>query len=103
MNKTEVAKLLTFASTFDSRTVSVETVEAWHLVLAEVQSDLAFDAVKQHLASSDQYLMPAHIRNAVAIRSGGNVPASSSSRYCQSHWYPIGECPKCGDCEQTDG
>lgn len=103
MNKTEVARLLTFASTFDSRTVSVETVEAWHLVLAEVPSELALDAVRQHFTTSDKYLMPAHVRNAVSQLNSGNALASSSSRYCQSHWYPIGQCPKCGDCEHTDG
>ena len=96
MNKTEVAKLLTLVSAFDSRTVGIDTVEAWYPILEDVKVDEAVTVVRNHFATSTAYLMPAHITAGVEKLSGPKKLASDISFYCQHHW-PVGECPKCGD------
>jgi hypothetical protein len=61
MNKTEVAKLLTMASAIDNRTVGVETVEAWYMVMGDLDFDDATTAMFTHFRSSTDYLTPRQI------------------------------------------
>lgn len=61
MNKTEVAKLLTMASAIDNRTVGVETVEAWFLVIGDLDFDDATTAMFSHFRSTTDYLTPRQI------------------------------------------
>lgn len=91
MIRSEVAKLLTLVSTFDSRTVGIDTVEAWHSILEPVDYQTAVEAVRKHFATSTAYLMPAHI-TAIA-RARGLRLVSDSSVYCV-HNYPVLECEK---------
>lgn len=99
MNKTEVAKLLTLVSAFDSRTVGVDTVEAWFPILADVKVDDAVTVVRNHFATSTAYLMPAHIIDGTKSLKGPRKLASDASFYCKQHGWPIDDCPKCGESE----
>jgi len=67
VNKTETAKLLTMASAIDNRTVGVETVEAWHMVLGDLDYADASAAMFEHFRESAEYLMPKHIVDGVAL------------------------------------
>jgi hypothetical protein len=91
MTKTELAKLLTYVSTFDSRTVGIDTVEAWHTILEPVDYQAAVEAVRKHFATSDAWLLPAHIVS--GVRARGLRLVSDSSVYCV-HNYPVFECVK---------
>lgn len=96
MRKAEVAKLLTLVSTFDSRTVGIDTVEAWHTILEHVDATEAATVVRNHFATTTDYLMPAHIVAGVRRLSGPRRLSSDASMYC-IHNYPHIDCPKCGD------
>lgn len=61
MNKTEVAKLLTMASAIDNRTVGTETVEAWFMVIGDLDFDDATTVMFQHFRNSAEYLTPRQI------------------------------------------
>lgn len=97
MNKTEVAKLLTLVSTFDSRTVGIDTVEAWHSILVDVDLQDAVTVVRNHFATSTDYLMPAHIVTASRRMSKRPKLVSDASLYCNVHWLPRRACERCGE------
>jgi hypothetical protein len=61
MNKTEVAKLLTMASAIDNRTVGTETVEAWFMVLGDLDFEDSTAVMFQHFRNSTEYLTPRQI------------------------------------------
>lgn len=61
MKKSEVAKLLAIVSAFDNRRVEAEHVEAWFAVVGEFDFSDAAEAVREHLRSSHEWLMPVHI------------------------------------------
>ena len=94
MTRAEVAKLLTLVSTFDSRTVGIDTVEAWFTILGDVDAEQAATVVRNHFATSTSYLMPAHIISGVSRLSGPRLLGSDRRMYC-IHNYPHRECPKC--------
>lgn len=94
MKKAEVAKLLTLISAFDSRTVGIDTVEAWFPIVQDVTPQDAVTAVRNHFATSTEYLMPAHVVAGAKALAGPRKLASDISFYCEHHW-PVGECPKC--------
>lgn len=62
MNKTEMAKLLTMASAIDNRKIGTETVEAWFMVIGDIEFEIAVEALKTHFNDSSEYLIPNHIR-----------------------------------------
>lgn len=62
MTKAEVARLLTMIAAFDRRTIGETDVEAWHLVLADLEPTDCADAVREHFASKREWLMPADVR-----------------------------------------
>lgn len=97
MNKSEVAKLLTLVSTFDSRTVGIDTVEAWHTILADVDLQDAVTAVRNHFATSTDYMMPAHIVTASRRLAKRPKLVSDASLYCNVHWLPKRACERCGE------
>ncbi len=96
MNKTEVAQLLTLVSMFDSRTVGVETVEAWHTILEPFKLDDAVTAVRNHFATQTTYLMPAHVVAGCKSMRGLKL-ASDASYYCKAHGWPVEDCPRCAE------
>lgn len=61
MNKSEAAKLLAFAAACDRRTVGPTDVLAWHELLAGIDYDDAAQAVRNHYATSPEWLMPVHV------------------------------------------
>ena len=74
MTKTETAQLLTFIAAFDRRTIGEADVEAWHLILADADATDCAEAVRQHFATSREWLMPADVNTgarAVANRRVG--------------------------------
>jgi hypothetical protein len=62
MTKAETAALLTLIAAFDRRTIGETDVEAWHLVLADLNAEDCGEAVRQHFTSSTAWLMPAEVR-----------------------------------------
>lgn len=60
---TEIAKLLTVASTIDNRTVAPETVMAWHRVIGYLDYETAQEAVLAHFGESTEYLLPKHVKD----------------------------------------
>ena len=65
MNKTEVAKLLTIASSIDNRNVNEVAIEGWYAVLHTLPFEDAVNAVRQHFEDSTEYLLPAHVKAGV--------------------------------------
>ena len=76
MNQREVHQLLIEASAIDNRNVTDLTVKAWHPVLARFDYRDAVLAMREHFASSTDYLMPAHIAIGCRriIRDRGPLP-----------------------------
>ena len=68
MNKRQVAKLLASAAVFDNREVTPAKVEAWFVVLGDLDFQEASRALAEHYRSSHEYLMPAHIVDGVRER-----------------------------------
>ena len=66
VTKTEVAKLLTMISAIDNRTVGTETVEAWFLIVADLDFDECVKVAFEHFGTTTDYLVPAHIKQGVA-------------------------------------
>lgn len=67
MNKLELSKLLTIASLVDNRTVTPETVEAWHAAIGHLGYNDSVDALNVHRRDSTEYLQPAHITAGVRL------------------------------------
>jgi len=62
MKSSEVAKLLAMASAFDNRSVGEANVSAWAAALApDMPFPDAAEAVRQHFATTSDYLMPVHV------------------------------------------
>jgi len=95
VNKTEVAQLLTLVSAFDSRTVGIDTVEAWYPILEDVNVNDAVTVMRNHFATSTAYFMPAHITAGVEKLSGPKKLASDVSFFCTDHGHPVNACPRC--------
>lgn len=62
MNKAEMAKVLTIASAIDNRKLSSEAVEAWFMVVGDIDYEVAVEAVRRHFDESSDYLVPNHVR-----------------------------------------
>lgn len=65
MNKTEIVKLLTLASSIDNRNVTEVMVEGWYAVLHKFDYADSAAAVRQHFEDSTEYLLPAHVKNGI--------------------------------------
>lgn len=79
MNKTEVAKLLTIASSIDNRNVNEVAVEGWYAVLHSLPFEDCARAVKAHFEDSTEYLMPAHVKAGVKRIKAERNPSSDTS------------------------
>lgn len=76
MTKTETAQLLTLIAAFDRRTIGETDVEAWHLIVADLEPDDCMTAVREHYTDSREWLMPADVRRralAAARRRAGQA------------------------------
>src|SRR4051812_1217045 len=62
MTKAQVAQLLTIIASFDRRTVGKSDVEAWHLILGDLDVEDCAQAVKDHYSEQREWLMPADVR-----------------------------------------
>lgn len=66
MTKAETARLLALITAFDRRTTGEADVEAWHLVVGDLNATDCAQAVRDHFARSREWLMPADVRQGVA-------------------------------------
>lgn len=66
MNVIETARALGLAQAFDRRTVGEMDVRAWQAILADADVADVLEAIQQHYAVETEWIMPAHIRRAVA-------------------------------------
>lgn len=62
MTPGDTARVLAKAAAFDQRTVGAADVAAWHEALHDLDTADALAAVTRHYATSDQRLMPVHVR-----------------------------------------
>lgn len=62
MTKAEVAQLLTIIAAFDRRTIGEADVEAWHLVVGDLDAADCAEAVRTYFTDSREWLMPADVR-----------------------------------------
>jgi hypothetical protein len=62
MTKTETAQLLTLVAAFDRRTIGDADVEAWHLIVADLEPNDCMEAVRSHYMTETRWLMPADVR-----------------------------------------
>ncbi|EHK86401.1 hypothetical protein [Rhodococcus pyridinivorans] len=70
LTRNDVIDLLSAASSVDLRKVGEADVTGWGAMLRQdLDRDLAFEALRQHYATSSERIMPAHINTiAVSIR-----------------------------------
>lgn len=61
MKKSEVLKLLTIASAFDSRRPTDEQVDAWFAVIGDLDYGDAERAVREHFRESISWMLPGHV------------------------------------------
>jgi hypothetical protein len=62
MNPVDIASVLAKAAAFDQRTVGQADILAWHEALSDLEPADALAAVTRHYASSEQRIMPVHVR-----------------------------------------
>jgi hypothetical protein len=62
ITKSQTAELLGVMAAFDRRTIGQADVEAWHLVIHDLNQDDCLTAIRDHYAESRDWLMPADIR-----------------------------------------
>lgn len=65
MNRAEAAKLLSFVSAYDRRTIGEADALAWADALHDVDYSDAAQAVREHFRESRDWLMPADVRKRV--------------------------------------
>lgn len=66
MNISETSNALALAQAYDNRTVGEMNVRAWHAILGDLGAADVMEAIRRHYAETDAWVMPAHIRRAVA-------------------------------------
>ena len=62
MTKAETATLLAMIAAFDRRTLGEADVEAWHLILTDLEAGDCAAAVREHYAAKRDWIMPADVR-----------------------------------------
>lgn len=62
MNPIDIANVLAKAAAFDQRTVGQADILAWHEALHDLDAADALAAVTRHYSSSEQRIMPVHVR-----------------------------------------
>lgn len=92
ITRTEIAMLLTYAAGTDNRKVTPDAVQAWADALAPyVNIEDAKRAIAEHRATSDDYLMPVHINQAVKRYRADRISRA-----------PYGDVPDGLDARQTN-
>lgn len=62
MTKAEITRLLAIIVAFDRRTVGEADVEAWHLVIGDLDIHDCAEAVRTYYSENREWLMPADVR-----------------------------------------
>lgn len=62
MTPGDAARVLAKAAAFDQRTVGAADVAAWHEALSDLDAADALAAVARHYSTSEQRIMPVHVR-----------------------------------------
>lgn len=66
MTPGDAARVLTKAAAFDQRTIGESDVLAWHEALVDLDGADALAAVSRHYGTSEQRIMPSHVRRLAA-------------------------------------
>jgi len=66
MNIAETTNALALAQAFDNRTVGEVNIRAWFSVLVHADAADVMAAIRDHYATTTEWIMPAHILRAVA-------------------------------------
>lgn len=67
MNIPETAALLAMVAASDRRTVGELDIEVWHDALSDLDFDDCRDAVRAHIRTSTDWLLPAHVRGGAKL------------------------------------
>lgn len=67
MNLAETARVLAWAAAFDRRTVGEMDVQAWQATLDDLDVEDALEGVTRWYRDRSDWLMPAHLREAVKL------------------------------------
>ena len=76
MTKAETARLLAMIAAFDRRTIGESDVEAWHLIVGDLEAFDCAAGVREHYAAKRDWIMPADVRTfaeAEARRREGRI------------------------------
>ncbi len=65
MNRGDVARVLTKAAAFDSRTIGEADIAAWYEAIGDLEAVDALASVTRHYRETSDRLMPAHVRRLV--------------------------------------
>jgi hypothetical protein len=79
MTKTETAQLLTLIAAFDRRTIGETDVEAWHLIVADLEPADCMEAVRAHYMTEVRWLMPADVRTFAVTAARRRVGAGKQA------------------------
>lgn len=94
MTRDEITIFLSRIQAVDNRTITAETVTAWHdaAIREKWTTDYAVEAMRRHFAESTDWLMPGHITQRIrtirrdrreplrALPRGGESEATKSTR-----------------------
>lgn len=75
MTDADVARVLTHAAAFDQRTIGAADVAAWAEVIGDLELDDCLEAVAAHFGSSQDRLMPFHVRRGAVARAQARYAA----------------------------
>lgn len=67
MTRGDVARLLALIQAFDRRTIGETDVEAWTLVIADLDQADCAEAIRQHFTESREWIMPSDVRGRAKI------------------------------------
>lgn len=110
MNIEQTAAVLAKAAAIDNRGQSDAAILAWYEVIGDLDYQDAMAAVSEHRRSSDEYLMPIHIRRIVAASkpTTADLVAELRTRAECEHgvpggkeMHPVGGEPLCPFCRHA--
>jgi len=103
VDRLQIAQLLTVASTIDHITRTEDDVDGWHLVLSDVDADVAMAALKAHFAdpvAGREFLKPAHITGQIAAAAPSVQLPPALEQTCRIHDYPLNFDGSCDGCQK---
>lgn len=86
MNINETTQALALAQAFDNRTVGEVNIRAWFSVLSEADAADVMAAIRDHYATTTEWIMPAHIRAAVSVMEQRRAAAAQATGWAPGQY-----------------